>query len=663
MTSPAQNPQQAFHESMRRAALEYLERGWSFFPVAIQSKKPLNDWKEYQSRRPTREEVEDWFRNGAPTKGGDRAKYFNLCVVTGSISGIVILDCDNDAAVEYAMNNRLASPLSVRTTRGAHFYFAHPNNGARYANKAGGQGLDWPNVPGLDFRGDGGYAIVPPSVSFNEDGTAKHQYTWEDSPIDFEDAPVWTGSKPALQDVTNVSAKDFSFETLNLSDTKIGTAESTLSVWEQAEEHIKKNGRMGDGSGRNQWLIRYAGEQVRKGVVGENLRIACEAFDTRFFATTLSRQEFFRTIESAEQMDRRNYPEDYNADGSRIDKEEAHKQKIKSVVITFDELEEIKTSLSNQKYFLDPIISPGKITQIVGYNGHGKSLLGYGMGWAMSMGIPFGPYENDGGQKRVLYLDFEMAGQTFVDRLEYFGSVFGNPSNNFNWWCQSFAHARGGADMNLYGQQGQQDLLVLLNQIQPEIVVIDTVRSAFDGLDEKSPEAWSIVNKLAKSIRNAGCAVVLVHHRNKPGESGLGREAGSTAQLTDIDTQMFITGVFRREDEAKRKAGIYDSNVSIEDSKGKIWTPHGYLERLIDTTEWRLTAVMQTEFGKVRQHTDNHTDNYIGFAENINTGEARIVSTMSPRQKVRALHATGRTPTEISMNLYIPLKTVKRWLA
>lgn len=662
MTSPQKNPENEFRNTLYACALLYLDRGWSFFPVSLTSKKPINDWKQYQSRRPTRDEVEDWFQNGAPTKDGERVKFFNLSIVTGSISGLVILDCDNEAALEYAYNNKLASPFAVRTTRGMHFYFSHPMNGARYANKVGGIGRDWPDLHGLDFRGDGGYAIMPPSVSFNDDGTAKHQYQWEECALDWDQMPKWSHSKPAVVDVTTMEAEAFSFESLSLADTKIGTAEATMSVWQQAEEHIKTHGRLGEGGGRNQWLIKYAGEQARKGVVGKDLFITCDAFQQRFFATHLPSIEFERTVQSAIEMDKRNYPHDYSPEGERIDQEEEKRKKVASVLITVDDLDDIRDKLSTKKYYLDPVIAPKTITQIVGYNGHGKSLIAYGMCWAMAMGIPFGPFDCNSPHK-TLYLDFEMNDGHWVERAEMYKAMYGNPKSNFQWWCQSMASERGGnSSMSLLSKDGLADVSNILEQAQPEIVVIDTVRSAFDGMDEKSPEAWSAVNRLAKAIRNAGCAVILIHHRNKPGESGLGREAGSTAQLTDIDTQLFITSVFRREDDAKRHAGLHDSALSVEDAAGKSWTPFGYLEGRMDTVNWRIRSMMKLEFGKVRQRGDNHTDNYIGFAENLTTSAPQLVSTLSLRQKVRAMSAAGKTDVEISMKLYVTLRTVREWL-
>lgn len=654
--------QQHYLDNLRKHALEYINRGWSIFPVSLSSKKPLAEWRQYQTRRPTREEVEEWFTLGAPTASGERVQFFNLSVATGAISGIVILDCDNEKAVEFAMQNKLCSPFNVATTRGMHFYFAHPNNGVRYANKVGGVGKNWPEITGLDFRGDGGYALIPPSIKFDDSGNATHQYEWSDCPYDYDAMPVWNFTAPSVVDVTNVSADDFRFENLSLSATRVASPESALSVLQQAEEHIAAHGKLGEGQGRNQWLIRYAGEQVRRGILGKDLLISCEAFQQKIFATPLPDEEFKNTIMSAVSMDKRNHPSDYNEDGSRKDAEVEAVKKITGSIIYYEDIVDLRKEYGRTKYLIDPLLSPGTITQVVGYNGHGKSVTTYGMVWCLAVGIPYGPFDILS-PHRVLYLDYETPINTFMDRADDFAKMFGHPRDNLAMWSMAAVAARKGEDMSLASQDGITAVFKLLEQVQPSVVVIDTVRSAFPSLDERSPEAWAHVNALAKAIRNAGVAVILIHHRNKPGEHGLGRESGSTAQLTDIDTQLFITSVYRKEEDAKKRASLLDSKLSVEDASGKEWSPYGYLENKIDTSTHRIRSVTQLDFGKVRQWTDNHTENYIGISEDLRTGELGIVSTLSPKQKAVALLRAGTPTAEIAMKLFVPLKTVMEWLA
>ena len=116
-------------EALYDQAVKAIEMGWTIFPLSVSSKRPLNEWKHYQTNPTTLEEVEDWFENGAPTTNGSRVKLFNLALVTGDISGVVVLDSDIEEAVAYANKNNLVSPFAVKTTRGMHFYFAHGGHG------------------------------------------------------------------------------------------------------------------------------------------------------------------------------------------------------------------------------------------------------------------------------------------------------------------------------------------------------------------------------------------------------------------------------------------------------------------------------------------------------------------------------------------------------
>ena len=113
--------QKEFKDALYNEACHALDRGWTIIPLSIKGKMPLAEWKHKQTEPTTIEEVEDWFENGAPTKAGGRVEFFNLALITGSISGVIVLDCDNEDAVAYAKKNNLQSPIAVKTTRGYHY--------------------------------------------------------------------------------------------------------------------------------------------------------------------------------------------------------------------------------------------------------------------------------------------------------------------------------------------------------------------------------------------------------------------------------------------------------------------------------------------------------------------------------------------------------------
>ena len=80
------------------SARRLLSFGLSVIPVPradggrFDGKVPAIAWREFQSRLPTDEEILAWFGLGAPT---------NLAVVTGAVSGVVVVDLDAPAAVRY----------------------------------------------------------------------------------------------------------------------------------------------------------------------------------------------------------------------------------------------------------------------------------------------------------------------------------------------------------------------------------------------------------------------------------------------------------------------------------------------------------------------------------------------------------------------------------
>ena len=651
------------------SAMEAVDRGWNLIPISIASKKPLIEWKKYQTELITSETVEDWFENGVPTEYGQRVKPFNLALVTGAISGVVVVDCDNEESTLYAMNHNIKSPFSVRTTRGRHYYFAHPRNGKRFGNKVGNNSHDWPKQDGLDFRGDGGYVLMPPSIKY-KDGEIVHKYEWEigvglgfDDLEDFE----WTGSP------TEVEAPvegEFSFGSLNLSGVSIVGSEDGAPIYEQTKMRVAHLGRkLRQGDGTDLLMVRFCGQKVRQGLSDEDLAKAVLEFHEEFFddfgyTPEETKRWLEQKIRSAKYMDARNYPKDYDDEGNRIvEKPKEREERLGRLRPVFGaDVDRLLDSLGETEYWADPLIPSATITQVVGYNGHGKSFFLNALLTSMAAGKQdFGPY-NTGKRPRIFYMDYDNPSRTVLLRFRNFINMFGDVGEHFNMWSPALISAENGGEMNLATEAGFKLLGEWLDVVKPDVVVIDTVRNAFGGMEEASASEWFKVNHVAKSIRTKyGASVIMVHHRNKPGEAGLGREAGSTAQLTDIDTQVMVTQVFREKQDAKAKAGLLDTDLSVYDMNSKEWTPFGYLESRLESDS-RLKMVTQISFGKVRQQTEMHKTHYIGWAERLLDGSQYIVSTVSPRQKALILHQRGFTAEDISRQLFIPSYEVKQWL-
>jgi hypothetical protein len=150
--------------TVEQAALEYLHRRWSVIPMQSHGKRPAIRWLEFQHRHAGREEVRDWFA---------RSPASNVGIVTGTISGLIVLDIDpkhgGDASLAELSRRHGPLPPSIEAVTGGggrHVYFAHP--GGLVRNKVG-------IAPGIDLRGEGGCVVAPPSL--HASGKA---YVWLD---------------------------------------------------------------------------------------------------------------------------------------------------------------------------------------------------------------------------------------------------------------------------------------------------------------------------------------------------------------------------------------------------------------------------------------------------------------------------------------------------
>ncbi|HOA84239.1 MAG TPA: bifunctional DNA primase/polymerase, partial [Thermodesulfovibrio thiophilus] len=67
----------------------YVETlNFSVIPISTNNKKPVIEWKEYQNRKPTIEKLKEWFIKNN----------YNVGIITGKISNIVVVDLDSDEA-------------------------------------------------------------------------------------------------------------------------------------------------------------------------------------------------------------------------------------------------------------------------------------------------------------------------------------------------------------------------------------------------------------------------------------------------------------------------------------------------------------------------------------------------------------------------------------
>lgn len=149
--------------SMLAAARDLLSRGMCVIPLdhpddpetpeepTSIGKTPVVRWTPFQHARSTEPDLVRWFGNGRKR---------NAAVVTGSISGVVVIDGDTEAGLAWMRKNLPPTEMRARTGKGEHWYYRHP--GVKVRNRVRIKTGD-PAVK-IDVRGDGGYVVAPGSL-------------------------------------------------------------------------------------------------------------------------------------------------------------------------------------------------------------------------------------------------------------------------------------------------------------------------------------------------------------------------------------------------------------------------------------------------------------------------------------------------------------------
>ncbi len=135
-------------------AHELARQGVPVFPCAPDGKRPILEHGYREATTDVRQ-VEAWWRQRP------RA---NTAIPTGAASGVVVVDVDVHKVDGYAAYGRaersglFSEPLAVVTTPtgGRHLYYPADAEREQRSWQVG--------RAGIDFRGDGGYIIVPPSA-------------------------------------------------------------------------------------------------------------------------------------------------------------------------------------------------------------------------------------------------------------------------------------------------------------------------------------------------------------------------------------------------------------------------------------------------------------------------------------------------------------------
>lgn len=166
------------------AAMDYAAHGWKVIPLhtPIKNGKCSCNHDDCKSigKHPR-------VPNGLTeaTDDPEKIKYWwgmwpqaNIGVRTGSESGIIVMDIDDEALAKESIGDKEIPETLIQETGsgGKHLIFAYPGKPVKTCTKP---------IPGVDSRADGGYIVVPPS-----NHKSGRNYEWLNS-FDPAPAPAW----------------------------------------------------------------------------------------------------------------------------------------------------------------------------------------------------------------------------------------------------------------------------------------------------------------------------------------------------------------------------------------------------------------------------------------------------------------------------------------
>ena len=600
-------------------ALEYLDRGWSVIPIRKGQKVPAIAWKEYQHRHPTEDEIYSWFGNND----------YDIAVICGQISKLAVVDTDDEEATKLAKEKGWdRTPYRVKTRKGFHFYFfndTHIQKGKLHDK--------------IDLQAEASYVLAPPSVD----------KVFSPLPdCDPSDLPRYNGPLAGGSNVVPIHTHSC-YEEIDRSLVKRRT-----NAWEEAEAFVDREGRkLQAGDTCHNRIVSWVGHLIASDLTGQEIydqaMLWCNTFMEDPFPDTKIKG-ILRDLGRKEEIEEQYKPEPREA--------------TKFEPITTASIDSLAKTIGEQTWFVDPIIpsNDASLTMIFGYSGHGKSMFARNMLYAACVGkMNYGPFILTD-KPRVLYLDLENGKRNVLKFLKQAKNTYGDAGDRFMMFAP-FQHM----DMNLKTEKGISVLEDLINQTKPNIVCIDTVRTAFVGMSENEGKEWSDINSLILQLRNAGISVVLVHHANKPqGDGASGSYAGSTNALTNLEFGIKVTQVYDDQDKARSKAGLYSADIE-----------NPLLHRLDMPAALRhgerMAVKLEVRFVKNREADESLEDlSYVGYAIDHERETFRAVSVKTTKQRAMELSRPRRdsegavlppiSNQEIADNLNVHVSIINEWV-
>ncbi len=455
------------------AALKYYDMGWCILPAKKGEKHPIIPWKEYQYKRPTREQIIEWFKDGN----------YNIFLVAGKISGICIVDVDVTenggftGEADELIRKLPLTLLSITGRKGHHYFFKYPND-KELGNFVG-------KIPGIDFRGEGGGVILPPSI--HQNGS---EYFFDIT----EDIELCN----LLEMIC-----DFPYELFKDCFELIGNRVSS----------IETNYQLATEGKRNSILMSHAGTIFRQFADRPELaRLLVLGLNQKICNPPLPEEEIEKTI---------------LASISRYHPLNARRKDDWSNPLLADELLKLEDD-DKENWLVKGLIPKAGSTVISGDPGSNKTWIDMATAIAVASGSRlFNFFDTE--QCPVWIIDKENNKQAIKNRLKLLGLEAGLP-----------IYISSTKDF-VFDLKNRNKILDFACEKEIKLVIYDSLRRIHSG-DENSSTDISGLFELLTSLHVEDISNILTHHHNKNTfASGGSKMRGSSDILASIDCHITVS--------------------------------------------------------------------------------------------------------------------------
>lgn len=555
------------------AALEYALRGWAVFPVnaiidgtctckrdcGSPGKHPLVPRGLHEATT-AHEVIREWWQRWPDA---------NVAIATGAVSNLVVVDIDppdGNATLTHlqTVGYELPATLAARTgSGGTHLLYQHP--GVQIRNTARTlPGYDG-KLAGVDLRGDGGYIVAPPSNHLS--GAT---YRWIDGPTEPVPLPAWLREPeraprhltpvpplPRDHDTTAYAMKALEEEIREIVQAVEGTRNVTLNAAAYSLGQLIAGGELDEAFVRSQLLI--AAQAVELGEIEARRTIQSGiAAGIQHPRTAPPRPEYVPYEHSPHPADTEETPPDIpSTNGQRPTATTAtsvpNTRRIR--VLNDSQL----ADLPEPEWLVTDYLPAGGFAVLFGKPGSSKSFIALDIAYRITSGQKwFGGRAVD--QGNVLYVVAEgVAG--FKLRREAWRNKHPDADTSRAWFA-------AGA-VNLLERREVDELVTVATELEPKMLVIDTLSRCMAGGDENSARDTGLVVAALERVQAAtGAAILLLHHTGwdttrERGSSNLRAVADASLELDAAGNLMTLKVVKAKDSEPPAPLHLQRTIVEI----------------------------------------------------------------------------------------------------